>query len=305
MFNLMNKDFKKQIYKGLNYATLGVLGTRSTPAREDIEELIEAGDSQVGKYCMPLEPNNHISALDVFYPTDKAKGANLPIVVVGHGWLRNKNSLLWIGELLAAKGMVVGVFTASHSGNPFVVPNKWKDSFKYGVERMRKENSNNSSPLFEKLDLENVNIIGHSMGGGGSLYFGDSESEGVSSIIALAPFEFSLEKPGENNGIPTMICSGVFDLVAPPNMGRSFYYAIDETTEKCFVNFSGANHLSFEWLIFNNHLIAGFIIEWLRIYALKDKSKAKEWFGAQALLNKKQERKIKEFIISENLLNNL
>lgn len=304
MFNSINRNFKRELLKGLNYASLGVLGAKSVPAREEIEKLLEPEDLEVGKYCLPLQPNHHISALDIFYPLNIDDLQKLPIVIVGHGWLRNKNTLLWLGELLAAKKMLVGVFTASHSGNPFVAPSKWKDSFIYGVEQIRNENANTSAPFFDKLDINSVNIIGHSMGGGGSLYFGDEQIEGVSSIIALAPFEFSISKPGDKNNIPTLICSGVFDMVAPPNMGRSFYYAIDENKEKCFLNFSGANHLSFEWLIVNNHLIAGFIIEWLRIYALKDKSQAKNWFGVQNLQNQKNERKLREFLISDAFLTN-
>lgn len=303
MINWLNRDFKRQVQKGLNYASLGVFGSRTKPSRETMEKLAEPEDKQVGKYCVSLPPNHHISALDIFYPLNIDELNSLPVVLVGHGWLRNKNTLLWLGELLAAKSMLVGVFTASHSGNPFVAPSKWKDSFAYGVERMKEENSRASSPLFDKLDLNNINIIGHSMGGGGALYFADSSADkSIKSAIALAPFEFSITKPGEKNTIPTLVCSGVFDIVAPLNMGRSFYYAIDENSEKCFLNFSGANHLSFEWLISNNHLIAGFIIEWLRIYALDDKSRAKDWFSPEGLKQKKNLRNLHEYLITESFL---
>lgn len=181
----------------------------------------------------------------MFYPEPKGK-MPLPVVVVMHGWMGSKEKMQWIAERCAAHGFASIAVTGSNAKNLFAKPRDWIKNYDAVIRSLEKENQRKSSPLFGSLDLNKITLIGHSMGGGGALYFANETKTPLASIVALAPYATEKNKPGQAIKIPTLILTGNQDSVAPPKMGRAFYDALGPTTERSYDELKDVGHNDFE-----------------------------------------------------------
>lgn len=222
-----------------------------------------------------------------------------PLVVVFHGFLANKKRIGWIGDLLASKGYVVAISTISYNLNPFQNPRKWIGGFQSAVEAVKIENRRETSPIYQKIDLNNVSVIGHSMGGGGVIHFSETDYEKnhkikISSVVSLAPFEFLCEKPGAKTRAPTFVFTGSKDYMVNAAMSKEFYDKLPKDLPRSLVSLKEARHLDFErWNKFHN-LIGVYILDWVDIFA-KDKDRSKTIFANKDKLSPEYRRLIEGF----------
>lgn len=195
-----------------------------------------------------------------------------PVVIIFHGFLANKERISWLGDLLGSKGYIVAISTISYNLNPFQNPRKWIGGFQSAVEAVKIENRRANSPVYQKVDLNNVNIMGHSMGGGGVVHFSETDYEKVhgikvSSVVSLAPFEFLCTKPGAKAHAPTFVFTGSKDYMVNAAMSREFYDQLPKDLPRALVSLKEARHLDFErWNKLHN-IIGVYILDWIDIFA--------------------------------------
>lgn len=126
---------------------------------------------------------------DVYYPETVEK---LPLVIFAHGYKGYKDWGAWnlMAEKFAKAGFFCVKFNFSHNGTTLENPNDFADLEAFGMNNFSKEISDFKVVLsqclhHEKVDAENVTIIGHSRGGGISVIEA-LEDDRVKNLITWA-----------------------------------------------------------------------------------------------------------------------
>ena len=88
-----------------------------------------------------------------------------------------------------------------------------------------------------KVDDDRTYVMGHSMGGAGTLYLAMKHPKRWAAAAAIAPAAFSVDKAGLSRapGIPMMIVHGDADTVVPVSVGRAWIEAIRAVPLRNFV----------------------------------------------------------------------
>lgn len=204
---------------------------------------------------------------NVYYP--KERQDKLPVVVVIHGWQGSKEKMAWIGKLVASRGYASLVITSLNSQTLNTKPTDWITNYQNAVASLQAENQRVGSPLYKRIDMNRISLIGHSMGAGGSLYYAHQTSLKIQSIIALAPYKSAFDNyyPGKNITSPTRIVCGGKDILVNKQMAKSFYNELPATTVKDFQFFADVNHNDFEENGNYHDNIAATILHWLYNYS--------------------------------------
>jgi predicted dienelactone hydrolase len=119
--------------------------------------------------------NNEAMPVKLYYPKT---GGPWPIVVVSHGLGGSREGLAYIGKYWASQGYVsvhlqhVGsdqsIFRNGMKG--VTAAANWEQllrrtqDVKFALNQLEKENADEKSPLYRKLDLDQIAIAGHSFG---------------------------------------------------------------------------------------------------------------------------------------------
>jgi predicted esterase len=88
-----------------------------------------------------------------------------------------------------------------------------------------------------KVDDDRTYVMGHSMGGAGTLYLAMKYPERWAAAVAIAPAAFSVDKAGLGKvpKMPLMIVHGDADTVVPVSVGRAWMEAIRAVPMQNFV----------------------------------------------------------------------
>lgn len=85
------------------------------------------------------------------------------------------------------------------------------------------------------IDPDRTYLMGHSMGGAGTLFLGQKYADQWAAVAAIAPAAFMMQPtqkdilaPMQDAGVPVMITEGAIDNVVPPDSVRSWAAAMEE-----------------------------------------------------------------------------
>jgi predicted esterase len=96
------------------------------------------------------------------------------------------------------------------------------------------------------VDDDRTYVMGHSMGGAGTLYLAMKYPERWAAAVAIAPAAFSVDKAGLSKvpGMPVMIVHGDEDTVVPVSVGRAWMEAIRAVPMRNFlyIEVPGGDH---------------------------------------------------------------
>jgi hypothetical protein len=163
---------------------------------------------------------------------------------------------------LASRGYVcMTIGTNSLTDSPLIRAEALID----GMETIRQENNRKSSPLYQKIDTNNIAVGGWSMGGGGAQLAAKIDPR-IKAVLAITPwlYQYTLSASDLNHNVPVLIISGELDRIAPVSIHADVHYNYTpSTTDKLLFEVSGADHniplnpligygdlgnLSFAWL---------------------------------------------------------
>jgi pimeloyl-ACP methyl ester carboxylesterase len=165
---------------------------------------------------------------EVYYPAATAgtdvpcNATNLPVVVIGHGFVMTWDAYTNIWTNLVSLGYVVALPRTEGSTSP--VHLDFAKDLALVVSRMRLLNKNASSLFFQKLGTTSA-IMGHSMGGGAAFL----AASGNDSITTLVTFAAAITNPtcvapSATIPVPALVMSGDHDGVAPPAKNQDSMY---------------------------------------------------------------------------------
>ena len=193
---------------------------------------------------------------DIYYPTDTSSGT-FGAVVIAPGYTASKSSMAWIAPRIASQGFVVfNIDTLTTSDQPASRGRQLLAAADYLTGR---------SSVRTRIDATRVAVMGHSMGGGGTLEAAQSRPS-LQAAIPLTPW--NLTKSWRSVTVPTLIVGAENDSIASVRShAEPFYTSLPSSPGKAYLELNSATHFAPNS---SNTTIAKFSIAWLKLFVDND-----------------------------------
>ncbi|MET9703140.1 bis(hydroxyethyl) terephthalate hydrolase [Streptomyces griseus] len=244
-------------------ATAGLLMTALVPGAQAADNPYERGpaptDASIEASRGPYATSqSSVSSLAVsgfgggtiHYPTSTADGT-FGAVVISPGFTAYESSIAWLGPRLASQGFVVfTIDTNTTLDQPDSRGRQLLAALDYLTQR---------SSVRTRVDASRLGVMGHSMGGGGSLEAAKSRT----SLKAAIPLTgWNTDKTWPELRTPTLVVGADGDTVAPvATHSEPFYESLPGSLDKAYLELRGASHFTPNT---SNTTIAKYSISWLK-----------------------------------------
>lgn len=186
----------------------------------------------------------------VYYPTTTSDGT-FGAVVISPGFTAYESSIAWLGPRLASQGFVVfTIDTLTTLDQPDSRGRQLLAALDYLTQR---------SPVRDRVDASRLGVMGHSMGGGGTLEAAKSRP----SLKAAIPLTgWNTDKTWPEISTPTLVVGADGDTIAPvATHSEPFYETLPASLDKAYLELNGATHFTPNS---SNTTIAKYSISWLK-----------------------------------------
>ena len=192
----------------------------------------------------------------IYFPTSTAEGT-FGAIAVAPGFTATQSSIAWLGPRIASQGFVVfTIDTNSRFDNPSARATQLQNALNYLV---------NTSSVRTRIDASRLGVMGHSMGGGGTLEAARNNTN-LQAAVPLMPWDQTKSFPGIRT--PTLIIGSQNDGTASPaNHAIPFFNSIPAASEKAYLELAGAGHTAASS---PNTTLAKYAISWLKRYIDND-----------------------------------
>ena len=194
---------------------------------------------------------------------------NLKSIILVPGYQATQSSVALWAEYLAKRG-IVSMTIGTNSLND--LPAIRADALIDAMETIREENERVSSPLYHKIDINNIAVGGWSMGGGGAQLAAKIDSR-IKAVLSITPWLWpnTLSESDLNHNTPVLIISGEVDPIAPNNQHSNVHYNYTpNSTPKLLFEVSGADHnIPLDPLIGKGDL-GNVVYAWLQLFLYGD-----------------------------------
>lgn len=180
----------------------------------------------------------------VFYPLtlsfDQANGA----IAFSPGFRAAAANYEWWGPVMASLGYNVFILNTNEPTDGLAAR---ADALAALVDFIKAENDNPDSPVTNKIDVNKIALMGHSMGGGAALAAADRLGDAVSAVIPLSLY--CCEPGGSFEGdyssltAPTLVIASAEDEVAPPEAHARLLYDSLGSENKVYMEFAAGDHM--------------------------------------------------------------
>jgi predicted dienelactone hydrolase len=221
------------------------------------EESIEAprGTFEIGMAVVTRASADGFGGGTVYYPTDTSEGT-FGAVAVSPGYSSSQAAIAWLGPRLASQGFVVfTIDTLSTSDSPT----------RRGDQLLAALSFLGRTELADRIDPDRLAVMGHSMGGGGSLESA-KDYPALQAIIPMTPW--SVDKTFPEVTAPTLVIGAEDDVVARPRShAEPIYESLPADGDKAYLELRDASHSAPSA---PNPLIARYSLSWLKRYVDDD-----------------------------------
>lgn len=195
-------------------------------------------------------------AADIYYPSTTSDGT-FGGVAISPGFTATRSSMAWLARRVASHGFVVINFnTNSTFDQPSSRGDQLLAALDYLVDR---------SSVRTRVDRNRLAVMGHSMGGGGSL----EAAKDRPSLDAVVPLTaWNLDKTWPEIQSPTLVIGAQNDSVASVSShSLPFYNSIPSAAEKGYIELRGASHFAPNS---TNTTIGMYSVAWLKRFVDQD-----------------------------------
>jgi alpha-beta hydrolase superfamily lysophospholipase len=192
----------------------------------------------------------------IYYPTSTAAGT-FGAVAISPGFTASQSSVSWFGPRLASQGFVViTIDTLSVYDQPASRGTQLLAALDYLTR---------TSSVRTRIDATRLGVMGHSMGGGGSLSASRTRPA-LQAAIPLTPWHGT--KNWSTDRVPTLIIGAENDTVAPVSShSEPFYTSLPSTSDKAYLELNNASHSA---PTSTNVTVAKYSISWLKRFIDND-----------------------------------
>jgi dienelactone hydrolase len=194
----------------------------------------------------------------IYYPTATNEGT-YGAVAVSPGFLSPQSAIQWAGPRVASHGFIV--FTIDTLGG-FDFPNSRATQLQAALNYLTQQSP---TAVRSRLDATRLAVMGHSMGGGGTLEAARANPN-LQAAVALQPWD--LFNTFETVRVPSLIVGAQNDTVASVGShSEPFYTQIPAASEKAYLEVAGQSH---GLGTTNNVTQAKEVVAWLKRYVDND-----------------------------------
>ncbi|WP_042170555.1 lipase [Streptomyces sp. NBRC 110035] len=192
----------------------------------------------------------------IYYPSSTADGT-FGAIAVSPGFTAYESSIAWLGPRLASQGFVVfTIDTNSTLDQPASRGDQLLAALDYLTGR---------SAVRGRVDSSRLGVMGHSMGGGGSLEAA-KDRPSLQASIPLTPW--NLDKTWPEVRTPTLIFGADGDTVAPVSThAEPLYTGLPSSLDRAYLELNNASHFTPNS---SNTTIAKYSISWLKRFIDND-----------------------------------
>ncbi len=192
----------------------------------------------------------------IYYPTTTSDGT-FGAVAICPGYTARQSSIAWLGARLASQGFVV--FTIDTT-TVYDQPASRGDQLLAALDYLT-----GSSSVRTRVDGSRLAVMGHSMGGGGTL---EAAKDRTSLRAAIPLTAWNLDKTWPEVVTPTLVVGAENDTIAPVSSHSiPFYTSLTAAREKAYLELDNASHLAPNT---SNTTIAMYSISWLKRFVDDD-----------------------------------
>lgn len=245
------------------------------------ESLGRQGPYQVAYYSdLPDVPE--YAAATLYFPANKAQ--TFAGVAIAPGFIEKQENIDWWGQHLASHGFAVLILDTNE---PRDNPALRGDALIAAIGVIRGENNRMGSPLRGKIEVERMAIMGHSMGGGGTLLAANAHSNELKAAIPFTPWlpdaDFS------SVAVPTLVIAGESDTIAAvADHAWPHFQTLPETIPSMYLEIKGGNHFIANSAVDNERLapnidvhdlVGSMGVAWLKLFVDEDEAYRDLVFG--------------------------
>lgn len=192
-------------------------------------------------------------AATIYSPNDTSQGT-FGGVVVAPGYTASRSTMAWLAQRVATHGFVViNIDTNSR----YDYPASRGDQIRSAVDYLRSVSSN--------LDGNRIGVMGHSMGGGGTLE-AIADDPSIDAAVPLTPW--NTDKSWGEVTTPTMIIGAENDSVASVSSHAvPFYNSLSSSLDRAYLELNNASHFAPNS---RNDVIGMYSVAWLKLYVDDD-----------------------------------
>ncbi|WP_420712246.1 alpha/beta hydrolase [Streptomyces sp. NRRL S-920] len=246
---------------GLLTAQSGSAGAAQNPYERGPAPTVSSIEAVRGHYAVS---ETRVSSLGVtgfgggtlYYPTTTSDGT-FGAIAIAPGYGGTQSSISWLGPRLASQGFVVfTIDTLSTLDQPAGRGGQLLAALDYLIQR---------SSVRDRVDSGRLGVMGHSMGGGGSLEAAKSRP----ALQAAIPLTgWNLDKTWQELRTPTLVVGADGDTIAPVSShSEPFYESLSGSLDKAYLELNGANHFTPNS---SNTTIAKYSVSWLKRFIDND-----------------------------------
>jgi predicted dienelactone hydrolase len=192
----------------------------------------------------------------IYYPTSTSDGT-FGAIAISPGYTAYQSSIAWLGPRLASQGFVV--FTID-TNTTLDQPASRGDQLLAALDYLTSR-----STVRSRIDSSRLGVMGHSMGGGGTL---EAAKDRPSLQAAIPLTGWNLDKTWPEIKTPTLIFGADGDTIAPvATHSEPFYTSLPSSLDKAYLELNGATHFTPNS---SNTTIAKYSISWLKRFIDND-----------------------------------
>ena len=224
------------------------------PTVESIEATL--GTFDVGVLLVPRAVADGFGGGTVYYPTDTSEGT-FGAVAISPGYRSSQAAIAWLGPRLASQGFVV--FTID-TIRPADSPTRRGDQLLAALGYLQ------GTFVADRIDPDRLAVMGHSMGGGGSLEAA-KDYPALRAVIPMTPW--SPDRSFPEVAAPTLVVGAEDDRVARVrSYAEPIYESLPADGDKAYLELRDASHSAPSA---PNTTIARYSLSWLKRYVDDDK----------------------------------
>lgn len=256
---------KALVSGGLAMAAIAAPGTdafaQADPYQRGPDPTVARLQAAQGPYATATTSVSDLStpgfgSANVTYPTTTADGT-FGAVAISPGYTASESSIAWLRPRLASHGFVVISF---NTNSRYDQPAARGDQLLAALDWLTR-----TSSLRTRVDASRLAVMGHSMGGGGTLEAA-KDRPSLQATIGLTPW--NLDKTWPEIQTPSLIIGAESDSVAPVSSHAiPFYNSLSSTLDKAYLELNNASHFAPNT---TNTTIAATSIAWLKRFVDDD-----------------------------------
>jgi predicted dienelactone hydrolase len=191
----------------------------------------------------------------VYYPTDTSEGT-FGAVVISPGYRSSQAAIAWLGPRLASQGFVVLTIDTLR---PADSPTRRGAQLLAALEQLQE------GALADRIDPDRLAVMGHSMGGGGSLEAAKADPA-LRAVIPMTPW--SPDRTFPEVTAPTLVIGAEDDTVARVrSYAEPIYESLPADADKAYLELRNASHSAPSA---PSTTIAKYSLSWLKRYVDDD-----------------------------------